>query len=219
MVKQEYIFYFLYLLSGAEIIIGLIFKAYFLTIICLSFTITALLFRAATLFRFEEKPQKKMDWEEIRTILSNLLIEKNILVEKDNKTVVSTKETTLIDTLEDIKDPTLLENQELIIKIRELGVDGLLCLILLLQQEPAITSVRVIHKILKIPKASLYRYVSKLQQQNLISPRYIAEQPEKAFYKITDKGTSVIIQLYEILKTEIDVLSVNNIRGIVADSI
>ena len=213
--KLNYVTYSLYSLAGLEMIIGLILRMYLLVIVCASFTLIATLFRAASFIRFKKKIQKKMDWKDVRTLLYDLLTEKKIL-ESDIKTATLPKEVPLIDSLKDVKDATLLESQDLIIKIRNIGLDGILCLIFLMQQEPAITSVRVLNRILKIPIATLYRNLQKIQENELVTCHYVTDQPEKAFYRITDEGISLIIQLYEILGGDISLPGSDSIRGSVA---
>ena len=146
---------------------------------------------------------RKMDWKDVGSLLSELLREKNILA-TDTKTVPLLSDASIIDNLEDVKDATLLEHQELILEIRKIGLDGVLCLIFLMQQEPSITSVRVINRILRIPMVSLYRNLQKIQEIGLVTIQYVTDQPDKAFYKITDEGISLIMQLYEILESDAD---------------
>ncbi len=200
--KFDNITYILYSLVGIELIIGLILKMYILVLVCLVFAFIAGSFRALSLIKFKKKIQRKMDWKDVRTLLYDLLTEKKILITETAKETTP-KDVPLIDNLEDVKDATLLEYQDLILDVRNIGLDGILCLIFLMQQEPSITSVRVIKRVLKIPIVSLYRNLRKIQENGLVTIHYVTNQPEKAFYRITDEGISTILQLYEILGGDI----------------
>ncbi len=81
-----------------------------------------------------------------------------------------------------------------------------------MQQEPALTAVKIIHKILQIPVASTYRIMQKNLDKELVTLHHLTNKPGKAYYRITDEGTSLIIQLYELLGGEI-ILPFSNLKA------
>jgi len=163
------------------------------TALSLRFTIILLKKRA------KDQPEKKItDWKELRNQLTQVLSESKILL--DTAIELKSEEiSTVILSEKQVNGNFFEENEELIKTTRIIGIDGLLCLMFLIQQQPAIASVRAIQKSLKIPLASAYRHLQRLSDNLLVTTYYLAEKPSKVLYKITDDGSSVIIRLYELI--------------------
>lgn len=138
------------------------------------------------------------DWEELRKQLTLVLSKSKILLDTAIE-LKSDEASNIILSEEQINGNFFEENEELIKTIRKIGIDGILCLLFLLQQEPAVVSVRALQKSLKIPVASIYRHMKKITEINLVITYYNPEKPIKSLYKITDEGSSLLIQLYELL--------------------
>lgn len=146
------------------------------------------------------KSQKKpVDWQYVRETLYTILLENDILIaeskaKKTNKTVDR-----VIHSIDETMQSFLQDNPRFVEMLRKIGIDGLLCLMFLLEQLPALTTAKVMQKILNIPVATLYRQLQKLTDEELIEIQYITNKPNTTYYRITEQGTSIVIQLYEFL--------------------
>lgn len=149
--------------------------------------------------RVRDQPEiKTTDWNELRKQLTLILSESKILL--DSAVELRSEEVSnIILSEKQVNGNFFEENEELIKSIRNIGINGLLCLLFLVQQQPAIAAVRAIHRTLKIPLATAYRHLQKLSELKLVSSYYEPDKPSKALYRITDEGSSLIIQLYEII--------------------
>ena len=149
--------------------------------------------------RIPDEPEKgTTDWKTFRKQLTQILTESKILLDTAVELKSDGVSTTII-TEEHVNDYFFKENKVLIETIREIGIDGLLCLIFLIQQQPAIASVKAIQKSLKLPIASVYRHLKKLSINELVVTYFYPDKPNKALYRITDEGSSLIINLHELL--------------------
>lgn len=200
--KLEYVFYSLYSLIAIEMIIGLILRRYILLISCLILLLFAVLMRISRLIEFKMPIKKSMNWTDVRTLLYETLVEQKILID-GKKAIKSGAVGKIVDSIQHVEDNYFKENKAFISELRDIGIDGILCLFFLMQQEPALTAVKIIHKILQIPVASTYRIMQKNLDKELVTLHYLTNKPGKAYYRITDEGTSLIIQLYELLGGEI----------------
>ncbi|MCE7738843.1 MAG: hypothetical protein KAU62_15190 [Candidatus Heimdallarchaeota archaeon] len=149
-------------------------------------------------FKKEEPEQHSTDWRELRKQLTLILSKSKILL--DTAVELRSEEVSNIILSEDqVNGNFFEENEELIRTIRNIGINGLLCLLFLIQQQPAIAAVKAIQRSLKIPLATAYRQLQKLSEMKLANTYYEPDKPSKALYKITDEGSSLIIQLYELI--------------------
>ncbi len=139
-----------------------------------------------------------MNWTDVRTLLYETLVEQKILI-NGKKAIKGGAGGKIVDSIQHVEDNYFKENKAFISELRDIGIDGILCLFFLMQQEPALTAVKIIHKILQIPVASTYRIMQKNLDKELVTLHYLTNKPGKAYYRITDEGTSLIIQLYELL--------------------
>ncbi len=201
-IKKSYFIYFLYLLASSTVITMIVLKfeeMYFSLLIVLGL---ALVLRTTIIVlnkrMGDEHVKISTDWKVLRQQLTQILSESKILIDTAVE-LKSDEVSSIIFSEEQVNGNFFEENEELIKTTRKIGIDGLLCLIFLMQQQPAIASVRAIQKSLKIPLASAYRHLQKLSEFKLIKTYYTPEKPSKALYKITDEGSSLIIQLYELL--------------------
>lgn len=194
--------YLLYLLAIISIIVCIVLElevTYFSLLIVFGF---ALILRVINIVfkrrRGDETKKKFTDWNILRQQLTQILTESKILL--DTAVELKSDEVSVIILSEkQVNGNFFEENEELIESIRNIGIDGLLCILFLVQQQPAIASVRAIQKSLKIPLTSAYRHLQKLTELKLVITYYTPEKPSKVLYKITDEGSSLIIQLYELL--------------------
>lgn len=193
--------YTLYLLAIIAIAICILED---LEITCLILIITllvALILRITNIVlrrKIQKPDQKVTDWKVLRKQLTQILSESRILL--DSAVELKSDETsTIIMSEEQVNGNFFEENEKLIETIRKINIDGLLCLLFLIQQQPAVASVRAIQKSLKIPLTSAYRHLQKLTELKLVVTYYTPERPSKTLYKITDEGSSLVVQLYEIL--------------------
>ncbi|MHA1955028.1 MAG: hypothetical protein ACW96U_13895 [Candidatus Heimdallarchaeaceae archaeon] len=202
LIRRHNFLFLLYLLSIAILIIFLILEAIPFAIITGILLSVAILSRIAIVVldrRLKKHPEKKTtDWRELRQQLSQILVESKILLD----TAVELKDgeiSTIILSEEQVNGNFFEENEELIKTIRDVGIEGLLCLMFLIQQQPAVASVRAMQRSLKIPLASAYRHLQKLSDYQLVITYYLTEKPSKVLYKITDEGSSLIIRFYELI--------------------
>lgn len=200
--KLEYIFYSLYSLIAIEMIIGLILRRHLLPISCLILVLFAVSMRILRLMEFKTRKKKSMNWTDVRTLLYETLVEQKILI-NGKKAIKGGAGGKIVDSIQHVEDNYFKENKAFISELRDIGIDGILCLFFLMQQEPALTAVKIIHKILQIPVASTYRIMQKNLEKELVTLHHLTNKPGKAYYRITDEGTSLIIQLYELLGGEI----------------
>jgi len=142
--------------------------------------------------------QPTTDWKELRNQLTLILTKSKILL-GNAKEIKSDEISTIILSEKEVNGNFFEENEELIKTIRKINIDGLLCLLFLIQQQPAIASVRAIQKSLKIPLTSIYRHLQKMSEYELVHIYYEPDKPSKALYKITDEGSSLIIQLFDLI--------------------
>lgn len=194
--------YLLYLLAIISIIVCIVLTfedMYFSLLIVFG---VAIVFRVINIVlkrrRGDETEKKFTDWKILRQQLTQILSESKILLNTAVE-LKSDEASVIILSEKQVNGNFFEENKELIESIRKIGIDGLLCLMFLIQQQPAIASVRAIQKSLKIPLTSVYRQLQKLTELELVITYYTPEKPSKALYKITDEGSSIIIQLYELL--------------------
>ncbi len=200
--RRIYVYYFLYLFAVISIIIQLVYgyeNVYPLTLMIL---VLAVILRIINIYlkrRMKDEPEKgTTDWKIFRKQLTQILTESKILL--DSAVELRSDEVSSVIISEDqVNGLFFKENEKMIETIRKIGVDGLLCLIFLIQQQPAIASVKAIQKSLKMPIASAYRHLKKLSDYNLVVTYFYPDKPNKALYKITDEGSSLIIDLYELL--------------------
>lgn len=200
--RKQNLLYVLYLLAIAVFIIFLILEDIpflILTGILLLFAIISRISIFVIERRLKKHPEKKTtDWKELRSQLTQILSESKILLD----TAVELKNgevSTIILSEEQVNGNFFEDNKDLIENIRKIGIEGLLCLMFLIQQQPAIASVRAIQKSLKIPLASAYRHLKKLSEHQFVVTYYLTDRPSKVLYKITDEGSSLIINLYELI--------------------
>ena len=200
--RRIYVYYFFYLFAVFSIIIQLVYRyenVYPLTLIILGF---AVILRIVNIFlnrRMVDEPEKvTTDWKSFRKQLTQILTESKILLDSAIE-LRSDEVSSVIISEEQINGLFFKENEKMIETIRKIGADGLLCLIFLIQQQPAIASVKAIQKSLKLPIASAYRHLKKLSTLELVVTYFYPDKPNKALYKITDEGSSLIINLYELL--------------------
>ena len=201
-IKSIYSIYIPYLLACISVIVLAVFKGELVAFTTGLILATALSLRLTIILlkkRAKDQPEKKItDWKELRNQLTQVLSESKILL--DTAIELKSEEiSTVILSEKQVNGNFFEENEELIKTTRIIGIDGLLCLMFLIQQQPAIASVRAIQKSLKIPLASAYRHLQRLSDNLLVTTYYLAEKPSKVLYKITDDGSSVIIRLYELI--------------------
>ncbi|OLS32230.1 MAG: hypothetical protein HeimAB125_10940 [Candidatus Heimdallarchaeota archaeon AB_125] len=142
--------------------------------------------------------QPTTNWKELRKQLTLVLTQNKIILE-NAKELRSSNGTTVILSEEQVNGKFFEENEEMIKIIRKITIDGLLCLLFLVQQQPAIASVRAIQKSLKIPLTSVYRHLQKMMEYRLVELYYEPDKPSKALYTTTDEGSSLIIQLFDLI--------------------
>ena len=105
----------------------------------------------------------------------------------------------VIDDVTQLTASTSALNADYIKELRTMGIDGLLIALFLLQEYPSFCSVKVIQKTLNIPLSTVYRVVQKLEENDIIANQYILGSPNKAYYRITQEGESVVLELYQLL--------------------
>ncbi|MHA1419713.1 MAG: hypothetical protein ACTSPO_12405 [Candidatus Heimdallarchaeaceae archaeon] len=147
--KYEFILIVLYLLALIAVIIPLFWGFYIVSFISALILCVALILRFVDFMlkrREKHDPETRhVNWKELRVQLTSILSESKILID----TAVELKNgeiSSVIFSEEQISDTFFEENIDFIERIREIGINGLLCLLFLLQQQPAIASVRAIHK-------------------------------------------------------------------------
>ena len=201
-IRSIYFLYSLYLIACISVIVQIIVEAFLFAFVTGLMLIVAILTRITIIIldkRTKKHPEKKStNWRELRKQLSQILLESKILL--DTAVELKNEEiSTVIFSEEQVNGNFFEENEDLIRTIREIGIEGLLCLMFLIQQQPAIASVRAIQRSLQIPLASAYRHLQKLSVYQLVITYYLTEKPSKVLYKITDEGSSLIIKLYELI--------------------
>jgi len=203
--KYEFVIAILYILALIAILVPLFWPDFVYSVVTF---VSAPILTVALILRFVDFSLKRreklnletrtINWKKLRGELTNILSESKILldaaVELKNGDVSS-----VIFSEEYVKDTFFEENMDFIETIREIGINGILCLLFLLQQQPAIVSVRAIHRSLQLPLATTYRCLQKMSDVKLITLHYLTEKPGKALYRITDEGSSTIIKLYELI--------------------
>ncbi len=200
--EKQHLIYLLYQIACVSIIIQFALGTVEFALISGLILIAAVLIRI-TLVVLKKKniirtEKESIDWKALRQQLTQILSESKILL--DTAVELKRDETsTIIHTEQQVNGSFFKENEELIQETREIGIDGLLSLMFLIQQQPAVASVRAIQKSLKIPLASVYRHLQKLTNKQLVITYYVTDKPSKALYKITDEGSSLIIKLYELI--------------------
>ena len=202
LIRKQNILYILYLLAVAVIISMLIIEALLYTLIAGVLLTAAIILRVTVVIldrKLKKHPEKiPTNWKELRRQLTQILTESKILLD----TAVELKNgeiSTILLSEEQVDGNFFEDNKELIETIRKIGIEGLLCLMFLLQQQPAIASVRAMQRSLSIPLASAYRHLQKLSEYQLVITYYLTEKPSKVLYKIKDEGSSLIIKLYELI--------------------
>ena len=200
--KNIYVNYTPYLFTSITVIVLIVLKLYLMVLVTGVLFFAALILRIVITIlnkRLKDQPEKKStNWKELRKQLTQVLSDSKILL--DTAVELKTSETsTIIFSEEQVNGNFFEENEELIKATREIGIDGLLCLMFLIQQQPAIASVRAIQKSLKIPLASAYRHLQKMSEFKLVVTYFVTEKPGKVLYRITDEGSSLIIKLYELI--------------------
>jgi len=200
--KKIYYIYLLYLLASISVIICIIITFEDMYFFLLIFLGVALFLRITNIVLkriIGDEPEKKStDWKVLRQQLTQILAESKILL--DSAVELKGDEVSAVILSEkQVNGNFFEENEKLIESIRKTGIDGLLILLFLLQQQPAISSVRAIQKSLKLPLASAYRHLQKMSEFELVTTYYTPDKPSKALYKITDEGSSLIIKLYELI--------------------
>ncbi len=201
-VKYKHVMITSYLLAIVAVIVPLFWGYYIASLISALFLGVALILRFVD-FMLQRKEKldpetRHVNWKELRLQLTSILSESKILLD----TAVELKNgeiSSVIFSEEHVNDTFFGENMDFIESIREIGINSILCLLFLLQQQPAIASVRAIHKTLQMPLATTYRCLQKMSEIELITAHYLVEKPGKALYKIAEEGSSMIIKLYELL--------------------
>ena len=202
LIRRHSFLYVLYLLSIAILIVFLIYETIPFSIIIGILLSAAILCRITIIILdriLKKHPEKRTtDWRELRQQLSQILVESKILL--DNAVELKDGDiSNIILSEEQVVGSIFEDNKEFIENIRKIGIEGLLCLMFLIQQQPAIASVKAIQKSLKIPLTSAYRHLKKLSEFQFVVSYYLTDKPSKVLYKITDEGSSFIINLYEII--------------------
>ncbi|MHA1779072.1 MAG: PadR family transcriptional regulator [Candidatus Heimdallarchaeaceae archaeon] len=186
------------IILGAAFVLNLLQRLNYTRIFDVFFAFLLKMYDAYNTKVHKEERIKTKDWQIIRETLSEILLRKEIVVAKQELQLGEKKENKTLDVSETMQN-FLKENPDFIEKLRVIGVDGLLCLIFLLEHLPALVSARTIQHVLRIPIATLYRQLQKLTEEQLIETQYLASGPGKTYYRITEKGTSIVIDLYEFL--------------------
>ncbi len=201
-IKRIYLLYILYSLACISVITQIILKAYELASFLGIALFGALIIRKVTLLlrkkMGDESEKKTTDWNALRRQLTQILSESRILLDTAVE-LRSDEASKVIFSGNQVNGDFFEENEELIKDTRKIGIDGLLCLIFLIQQQPSVVSVKAMQKSLKIPIASAYRQLQKLSEYKLVITYYHPDKPSKALYKITDDGSSLVIRLYELI--------------------
>ncbi|MCE7747961.1 MAG: helix-turn-helix transcriptional regulator [Candidatus Heimdallarchaeota archaeon] len=201
-IKSIFGIYVPYLLACISVIVLAVFERELV-----AFT-TGLIFAIALILRIpivllkkhaKDQPETRTtDWKVLRQQLTQILSESKILIDTAVE-LKSDESSVVILSDKQVNGNFFEENEKLIGSIRKIGIDGLLCLLFLIQQQPAIASVKAIQKTLKLPLASAYRHLQKMSEFELVTTYYTPDKPSKALYKITDEGSSLIINLYELI--------------------
>lgn len=194
----------LYIVLALEIIITLISNdfSYFkytqlvILIIALLFALSIKIYQKILFPKFTKVDQT---WHGIRYVLYETLVKNGILldVEKHPKYDISSH-LQLQKDIDELSQVIVTPDQEFIDELREIGIDGILICLFLLQSSPVYASIKAIKKALNIPLSTMYRVVNKLKKHKAVEIHYTVDSPGENFYSLTPEGESIVLQLYEL---------------------
>ena len=191
----------LYFVLSIELALLIWRQLYVIEITIFLFAILALIIRLTT---YLIRP-KFTQWTKVFVFLTQLLSSQEFLpaveIESEPRKshIPQELESEIIYEMGEITPLLKTADQEFVSELREIGVDGLVILIYLMKQAPRICSTKVIEKELKIPIATIYRTLSKMEKNVLITTTYSFDRPNTALYAILPDGESIIINLFDLM--------------------
>ncbi|MFW9992953.1 MAG: hypothetical protein ACFFD4_13000 [Candidatus Odinarchaeota archaeon] len=211
------VIYLLYLIILLELLVSVFMRTRVMTLSIILLAIIALTVHGYRhlLTRREQfptqSPRKEYDWMKAKNFLENVLVSSNIL---PVSSLADGKNGLLqfIDDFEQVNENLSTLKPESVRVLRSIGIYGLLISLFLLQQENAFCSVKVIQKGLNIPLSTVYRTMQRLEEQDQIISHYVLDSPNKAYYRLTPEGESLILELYELLGGDEFVFARNGFR-------
>ncbi|OLS21276.1 MAG: hypothetical protein HeimC3_36560 [Candidatus Heimdallarchaeota archaeon LC_3] len=179
------VLYFLLIIFGLFSFIIVIYPLTFFIIFILSLGLVIRYYTTKIIYH------EQLEWQNLRNVVESIVIE-------DSAVITPIEELSLTESQKIVQiipelDPNLVE------KLREIGIDGILFLLFLLMQKPTLFNIRKIHELIKIPVATLYRDVKKLLDREMIFEQYIVEHPQTAYYQISLQGEQLMEDLKQIL--------------------
>ena len=178
-----------------ELSIFLLIQSYFYGFILLMITIIILFLE---LYK-NQILSKSQGWINFKNILIILLRKKGITVKEENSSLLLESKDELTYTIQKTEETSEYINNDFIKTLRTIGIDGLLIISFMLTKKPNSVSVKPISNILQIPLSSCYKIIQKLLNLQSVKSYYTIDNPGKAFYTLTERGESLIFELYEFL--------------------
>jgi DNA-binding HxlR family transcriptional regulator len=137
--------------------------------------------------------KERVGWLVLREVVESIIEDKEEIANE------SLTDSSQVDTQTIVQLDIPKLNKEFVDKLRSIGIDGVLILLFLLLQKPTLNSVKNINESVQIPIATLYRDMNQLLRQNMIYEQYVVDQPQTAYYQITEKGDKLIEELRQVL--------------------